>query len=86
MEKVELGRSVGPLEIIGGSTGTGKSVLMENIVKDELGRVNATVSMSDFELAVFDDVLSWVDTKDSDFTADLTTKDAIIAYWNERLN
>lgn len=59
---------------------------MENIVIDETARVNATVAMSDFEWSILEEVVSWIHTKESNFTVDMTTKDAIIAYWDERLN
>ena len=59
---------------------------MENFVIDETARVNATVAMSDFEWSILEEVVSWIHTKESNFTVDMTTKDAIIAYWDERLN
>jgi hypothetical protein len=61
-------------------------MIMENIVIDETARVNATVAMSDFEWSILEEVVSWIHTKESNFTVDMTTKDAIIAYWDERLN
>ena len=59
---------------------------MENIVIDETARVNATAAMSDFEWSILEEVVSWIHTKEFNFTVDMTTKDAIIAYWDERLN
>jgi len=65
---------------------TKHGMIMENIVIDETARVNATVAMSDFEWSILEEVVSWIHTKESNFTVDMTTKDAIIAYWDERLN
>jgi hypothetical protein len=57
---------------------------MENFVIDECARVNAVPAMSDFECTILEDVLSWIHTE-SKFTIDLTTKQAIIDYWDEKL-
>jgi hypothetical protein len=57
---------------------------VDTTVMDEAAKVNAVPALSDFECTILEDVLSWIHTE-SKFTIDLTTKDAIIDFWAEKL-
>jgi hypothetical protein len=56
---------------------------MEDIVIDEGRRVNAKTCSSEFELSVFGEIAEWIMSQPFRFE---NMKNAINAYWNERLN
>ena len=59
---------------------------MKNFVREQAARVNAGPALSEFELSVMDDIVRWIHVQTKDPSFAMTTKEAIIAYWDERLN
>lgn len=81
--KVEDGMKIGqPLEIVGGSTKTGQSMI--NIIAEESRLVNARPTTSAFEHDVLCDLVEYIMNTPS--TRGMDVRDAIKQYWNERLN
>jgi hypothetical protein len=57
--------------------------VMEDIVIDEARRVNAKPCSSEFEISMMGEIAEWIMSQPEVFH---DMKNAINAYWNERLN
>lgn len=87
MERVESGLSVGPLEIIGVSTKNGKSVLMDDVVYDEVARINPVGVLSEFEQDLQGAIVAWwMLQPNTSMTYGMDMADIAKLFWNERLN
>lgn len=56
---------------------------MDDIIKDEVYRINPETVMTQFEQDVQKEIFEWVSLQDRDFE---TSEQAIEAYWEEKLN
>ena len=82
--KVEDGMQIGqPLVIVGGSTKPNKSIMMDYAMADEVARLYPDNVSSDFEDSVRGEIIEWIMSQPKIFD---DMKNAINAYWNERLN
>lgn len=71
------------LTAIASSTKSGKSVMMDYAMADEVARLYPDSVSSDFEDSVRGEIIEWIMSQPKIFD---DMKNAINAYWNERLN
>ena len=95
--KVEDGMQIGqPFEIVGGSTKTGKSVVMakynellsivwDDVMLEETRRVHPQDVQSDFETQVKQEIDAWI-KKQPPHKSWATPARSAQEFWNERLN